>query len=101
MRLTRTDRVPPVPLSGPLGPFDFAVAGSLSGIGNDTFKPTPNWVPSGTSAAFGSATTISGVVRSASGFADGRFEASITFSRNNVSSTCPAGVAAWTLNDLD
>jgi len=86
--------------SGPMGPRDVAVAGTLWGVATDSYNYVPTWVPSGTSVVFDQTTTISGIVRFASGarFGDGLDTAPVMFTRAGVSSTCPPGAVGWTLN---
>src|SRR5262245_42655002 len=97
----------PNPSSGssiPLGPFDIPVVGTLTGIATDSYLPLPGYVLSGTSPVFGERTDVFGAVHTAGAiagtivYADGRTRSPMTFTRNAVSSTCPAGQVGWILN---
>lgn len=75
------------------------VTGSGTGVADDVgiplqFLPAP---PNGTRVTFGGTVPLSGEMPN-SVFALGTFDGPMVFSRNGVTSTCPAGAVDWTLN---
>ena len=94
MRLSRTT----MPVKGHVGLFDIPVAGSISGVANDAtvviFPPGPT----NRTVTFNGQVPISGIFRPTPKFADGYYDGTLTFSKDGVSSTCPAGAAGWFLN---
>lgn len=97
MRLSRTTMAVRAN-SGPVGLLGIPVAGSISGIANDVtvviFPPGPT----NRTVTFNGLVTISGIVRPTPKFADGYSGGTLTFSKDGVSSTCPAGAAGWFLS---
>ena len=98
IRLMRTSEA--VSMDGrPIGPLDVPVAGTLVGIATDSYRYTPTFVLSGTSAVFAATTPISGVIQSPAGtLGNGVVSGPMTFSRAGVSATCPSRAVGWLLN---
>lgn len=88
LRLAYTQQVTPAP-SGPAGTSGSYVAGTMSGSASDTVTLSNRTV------TIVDDTTISGVFRPLPRFADGYTAGAVTFSRDGVTSTCPAGASTW------
>lgn len=88
LRLAYTQQVTSAP-SGPAAASGSYVAGTMSGSASDT------GTPSNRAATIADHTTISGVFRPLPRFADGYTAGAVTFSRDDVTSTCPAGASSW------
>ena len=94
IRLAHTTQITTAP-SGPIA-SGIAVAGSMSGGANDAgFLPFHS---SSTRTALVADQPITGVFRAIAKFADGYFGGAVTFSKDGVSSTCPAGAGGWRVN---
>jgi len=82
-----------------------ALIGTARGFANDQGIATGTQapVPTGTRVTFGATGTeavpLSGGLAFQQ-FAQGTFTGTIVFSRNGLTSTCPAGTVAWTLTRL-
>lgn len=93
VRLQRSDAAATV--------LDVPLAGSITGHAIDSYNPTG--MPTGTRATFGISGAPGGVplrgrVSPTGYFAQGQLDASIEFSRNDASVTCPAGIVRWVLS---
>ena len=91
------------PGAGGTSPSSIALAGSGSGFADDqgvTLGPPLVIPPNATRLSIDGAISLSGVMPpgSTSDFSHGTLDGAVVFSRNLVTSTCPAGAVGWTLN---
>ena len=84
--------------------FSVALTGTATGSADDEGRTIGGLSipPKGTRLTVSSSVPLSGEIPSpaVSSFASGTLNGTVTFSRDGVSSTCPAGAVGWTLNRL-
>jgi hypothetical protein len=93
------------PAANSMFAFSLGLAGTASGSADDEGVSLGGGVsvpPSGTRLTVPSSIPLSGEIPSpmVSDMAMGTLDGIVTFSRNGVSSTCPAGAVHWTLNRI-
>jgi len=87
----------------PSGPFAIGLTGTVRGSAEDEgvlFDPNFSIPRNGTRITFADDSAVTGVIPSPqlSDFSQGAVNATVTFSRNGVASTCPSGVVHWSIN---
>jgi hypothetical protein len=85
--------------------FGTAVSGTARGFAEDEgvlFDPQFSVPPNGTRIAVADDATLSGSIPAGrvTDFSQGTVTGTVTFSRGGVTSTCPTGAVAWTMNRM-
>jgi hypothetical protein len=92
------------PTANSISPFSLGLTGTATGSADDEGRTLGgiSIPPKGTRLTLSSSVPLSGELPSPalSHFAFGTLNGTVTFSRDGVSSTCPAAAAGWTLNRL-